>query len=135
MIIISSSGMLEGGRVLYHLERLLPDPRNTVILTGYQAEGTRGRALQNGAHGIKINGRYVSVRAEIVRDEEFSVHADRSDLLDWLADLDPVPQVVFVVHAEPEVAVRFAADVEREIGCLAVVPRHGEVVRLGAHHV
>ena len=132
MIIISSSGMLEGGRVLYHLERLLPDPRNTVILTGYQAEGTRGRALENGARTVKINGRYVPVKAQIVHDREFSVHGDRSDLLDWLGELVPKPEVVFVVHGEPKVAASFAEDIEATIGCAAVVPRYGEVVSLAA---
>lgn len=130
MIIISSSGMLEGGRVLYHLERLLPNPANTVILTGYQAVGTRGRALENGAHAVKINGHYVPVKAEIVRDSEFSVHGDRSDLLDWLRALTPKPEVVFVVHGEPKVAGAFALDIEEAVGCLAVVPSYGEVVSL-----
>lgn len=130
MIIISSSGMAEGGRVLYHLERLLPDPRNTVVITGYQAVGTRGRQLEDGAHTVKINGRYVPVRAEIVRDREFSVHGDRSDLLDWLKALDPAPKIVFVVHGEPQVAASFATDIEQELGYPAVVPHHGEVVRL-----
>lgn len=130
MIIISSSGMLEGGRVLYHLERLLPHPKNLVILTGFQAEGTRGRALENGAHAIKINGRYVPVRAQIRRDHEFSVHADRSDLLDWLKALDPKPEMVFVIHGEPGSAAAFAADIEETLGCPAVVPGQGEVISL-----
>lgn len=130
MIIVSSSGMAEGGRVLYHLQRRLPDPRNTVVLTGYQAVGTRGRQLQDGAHSVKINGYYVPVKAEIVRDEEFSVHADRSDLLDWLAALKPCPAVVFVIHGEAAASAAFAADVEKLLGCPAVVPELGEVIRL-----
>ena len=77
-IIISASGMASGGRVVHHLRHLLPDQRNTVVLTGYQAVGTRGRALADGAHEVKIMGRYVPVRAEVVSDEEFSVHADAS---------------------------------------------------------
>ena len=130
MIIISSSGMAEGGRVLYHLQRLLPDPRNTVVLTGYQAGGTRGRALEDGAHTVKINGRYVPVKAEIVRDHEFSVHGDASDLLDWLRALGREPETVFVTHGEPAAAATFARRIEDELGWVAVVPRFGEVVSL-----
>ncbi|GAA5164208.1 MBL fold metallo-hydrolase RNA specificity domain-containing protein [Ornithinimicrobium tianjinense] len=130
MIIVASSGMAEGGRVLHHLARLLPDERNTVILTGYQAAGTRGRALEEGAGSVKINGHYVKVRAEIVRDHEFSVHGDASDLVDWLTALDPVPDTVFVTHGEQDVAEHFAARVEDTLGCPAVVPRYGEVVSL-----
>ena len=130
MIIISSSGMAEGGRVLYHLQRLLPDPRNTVVLTGFQAEGTRGRALEEGARSVKINGRYVPVKAEIVRDHEFSVHGDASDLLDWLRALDREPEAVFVTHGEPAAAATFARRIEDELGWVAVVPKFGEVVNL-----
>lgn len=130
LIIVSSSGMLEGGRVLYHLRGLLPDPRNTVVLTGFQAVGTRGRQLEDGARNVKINGHYVPVKAEIVRDSEFSVHGDRSDLIDWLQALDPPPRTVFVVHSEPAVGASFTADIEAEVGCQAIVPRHGEVIRL-----
>lgn len=130
MIIISSSGMAEGGRVLYHLQRLLPDPRNTVVLTGFQAEGTRGRALEQGAHTVKINGRYVPVKAEIVRDHEFSVHGDASDLMDWLRELDREPETVYITHGEPAPAATFARRIEDELGWVAVVPRYGEVVSL-----
>ena len=130
MIIISSSGMAEGGRVLYHLMRLLPDPKNTVVLTGYQAEGTRGRDLEDGARNVKINGRYIRVKADIVRDHEFSVHGDASDLMDWLKDLDREPEEVFVVHGEPQVAQHFAARIEEELDWNAIVPKYGEVVSI-----
>ncbi len=130
MIIISSSGMAEGGRVLYHLQRLLPDQRNSVVLTGFQAEGTRGRELEEGARQVKINGRYVKVRAEIVRDREFSVHGDASDLMDWLKDLDKEAEEVFVTHGEPEVAKLFAERITDELGWVAVAPKYGEVISL-----
>ena len=129
-IIISSSGMATGGRVLHHLERMLPDPRNVVVLTGYQAVGTRGRALLDGATRLKMRGRYVGVKAEIVRDEEFSVHADGSELLDWIRDLDPAPGVVYCTHGEPEAAAALAASITAQTGIDAVVPSHGEVVRV-----
>lgn len=130
MIIIASSGMVEGGRVLHHLARLLPDDRNSVILTGYQALGTRGRALEEGARSVKMNGRHVKVRAEILRDHEFSVHGDASDLMDWLRALDTAPETVFVTHGEKDVAEHFAARIDDELDWNAVVPRYGEVVSL-----
>ena len=114
-IIVSASGMATGGRVVHHLRHMLPDARNTVILTGYQAVGTRGRQLVDGAREIKAHGRYVKVRAEIVQDEEFSVHADADELLAWLAEL-PDPETVYVVHGEPDAAEAFAARIRSELG-------------------
>ena len=132
MIIISSSGMAEGGRVLYHLARLLPDPRNTVVLSGYQAVGTRGRALQEGARHVKINGHYVAVKAEVLRDNEFSVHADASDLIDWLAALEEPPETVFLVHGEQAASEALGERIATELDLVTVVPRHGEVIDLMA---
>lgn len=129
-IIISSSGMLTGGRVLHHLEALLPGKENAVILTGYQGVGTRGRALAEGATELKMYGKYVPVAAEIYHDKEFSVHADASDIIDWLRDLDPRPQTVFCVHGEDDAAAALAGKIKTELGINAVVPRYGEVVTL-----
>lgn len=128
-IIIASSGMAEGGRVVHHLQRYLSDPRTTVVLTGYQAEGTRGRELEEGARSVKINGHYVQVKATIVRDHEFSVHGDASDLLDWVKELGH-PECIFVTHGDPAVAGTFAARITDELGIQAVVPKFGEVVSL-----
>ncbi|GEN79113.1 MBL fold metallo-hydrolase RNA specificity domain-containing protein [Actinotalea fermentans] len=130
-IIISASGMGTGGRVVHHLRHMLPDPRNTVVLTGYQAVGTRGRALADGAAEVKIHGRYVPVEAEIVRDEEFSVHADASEILDWLRALPERPEVVYVVHGEEAASRALAARIRAELGYTAVVPTLDERVRLG----
>lgn len=129
-IIISSSGMATGGRVLHHLEHLLPDSRNAVVLAGYQAEGTRGRALVNGAQHLKMHGRQIPVRAEILQDEEFSVHADRSELLDWLAALTPTPQRVFAVHGTAESAAELARAIRAELGLDVHVAGLGETVTL-----
>lgn len=129
-IIISSSGMATGGRVLHHLERMLPDSRNAVVLTGYQAVGTRGWRLKEGATQIKMRGRYVQVRAEILQDGEFSVHGDCSDVLDWLRELDPKPHTVYCVHGEPDSTAELASRITKEFGIQAVVPYHGEVVVL-----
>ena len=131
-IILSSSGMAEGGRVLHHLKRLLPHPRNAVVLTGYQAEGTRGRALEQGARQVKIHGQYVAVRAEVVRDHEFSVHADSSDLVDWLRELGTETRTVFLVHGEPRAQQALRQRIAEDLGWNVVVPRHGEVVSLVA---
>ncbi|SDB88248.1 metallo-beta-lactamase family protein [Raineyella antarctica] len=127
-IIISASGMATGGRVLHHLAHLLPDPRNTVILTGYQAAGTRGRVLEEGARELKLHGRYVPVRARVVRDAEFSVHADSTDLVDWLRDLDPAPETVFIVHGEPAASAALHDRISAELGLTCAVARQGEVV-------
>jgi metallo-beta-lactamase family protein len=129
-IFLSSSGMLTGGRVVHHLERMLPDARNAIVLAGYQAVGTRGAALLDGATQLKMHGRYVPVKAEIARDGEFSVHADASDLMDWLAELAPRPSLVFCTHGEPDSALALGERIERDLGVNAVVPRHGEVVVL-----
>ncbi len=127
-VIISSSGMATGGRVLHHLEQLLPEARNAVVLTGYQGVGTRGRRLVEGEAQIKIRGTYVPVKAEIYHDREFSVHADCSDLLDWLTDLSPAPSQVLCVHGEEDAANAFADRVRREVGLNVAVPALSEVV-------
>ena len=127
-IIVSASGMATGGRVVHHLRHLLPQPRNTVVLTGYQAVGTRGRDLLDGAHEVKIMGRYVRVRAEVVADDGFSVHADADELLEWLALMPSPPETVYLVHGEPEARESFAARIRESLDCTVVVPRLGERV-------
>jgi len=130
-IIISASGMATGGRVVHHLLYLLADSRHTVILTGYQAVGTRGRQLAEGATELKMFGRYVPVRAEVVIDHGFSVHADATELLTWLQALPAAPETVYIVHGEPGSARSLAARVRAETGWCAVVPELGERVRVG----
>jgi len=129
-IVVSASGMATGGRVVHHLAHQLPDSRNCVVLTGYQAIGTRGRQLQDGARQVKMHGHYVPVRAEVVDDPDFSVHADVDELLAWLAAAPSEPEVVYVVHGEPRSSDALAARIRDEFGWCAVVPRLGERVRL-----
>ena len=129
-VIISASGMATGGRILHHLANRLPDPRNTVILSGFQAAGSRGRRLQEGERTLKLLGRYVPVRAEVVNVEGFSVHADQSELLAWLRSAEAPPEIVYVVHGEPKSAESLRSAIERDLGLAAVVPRDGECVRL-----
>jgi metallo-beta-lactamase family protein len=129
-VIISASGMASGGRVLHHLAHRLDDPRNTVLLVGFQAAGTRGHSLLNGAKSIKMLGRYVAVRAEVVSIPAFSVHADGDELLAWLRGAPRPPQTVFVVHGEPAAAAALEAAIEAQLGWTAVTPRFLEAVRL-----
>lgn len=129
-IIVSASGMASGGRVVHHLKHLLPDPRHSVVLVGFQAAGTRGRSLADGAAQVKMHGRYVPVRAEVVQVDGFSVHADSDDLLAWLTSGPDEPDVVYVVHGEPDGSQTFAQRVRDELGWMAVVPENGEIVRL-----
>lgn len=129
-IIVSASGMGTGGRVVHHLAHQLPDERNSVVLTGYQAVGTRGRQLADGATHVKVHGRYVPVRAEVVTVSDFSVHADADEMLAWLASAPQPPRTVYVVHGEAPSSHRLATRIEDELGWCAVVPRLGERVRL-----
>jgi len=129
-IIISASGMASGGRVLHHLERCLPDRRNTVMLVGFQAAGTRGRALADGARQLKLLGRYVPVRAEVVDVPAFSAHADSDEILVWLHSGPQPPETLYVVHGEPDAADALAARAGRELGWISTVPAHLERVRL-----
>lgn len=129
-VIISASGMATGGRVLHHLAGMLPDPRNTIVLAGFQAVGTRGRALQDGASALKIHGIYVPVRAEVADLPFFSVHADADELVGWLALAPERPAACFVVHGEPDAAAGLRQRIERTLGWTVAIPRHGERVRL-----
>ena len=129
-IVISASGMGSGGRVVHHLRHQLPNPRNTVVLTGYQAEGTRGRRLLDGAREVKIHGRYVPVHAEIVSVEDFSVHSDADETLDWLRRAAAPPTTTYVVHGEQHAAAGLARRITDELGWTATVPTLGERVLL-----
>ncbi|HQR27227.1 MAG TPA: MBL fold metallo-hydrolase [Nocardioides sp.] len=129
-VVLSASGMATGGRVLHHLAGMLPDPRHAVLLSGYQAVGTRGRDLAEGARQVKIHGRYVAVRAEVVLDSEFSVHADAPEIIDWLRRLPRPPRTVYVVHGEPAASEALAARISEALGWSAVTPRFRERVRL-----
>jgi metallo-beta-lactamase family protein len=130
MIIISASGMATGGRVLHHLAARLGDERNAVILVGYQAEGTRGRRLLEGEPTIKLLGRYVGVRAQIVNVPAFSVHSDQGETLAWLRTAPRAPEVCYVVHGDPAAAQALHDAIRRELKWNAVVPHHLEQVRL-----
>jgi metallo-beta-lactamase family protein len=127
-VIISAAGMATGGRVVHHLAGLAPDPRNLILLVGYQVPGTRGRALLEGAATIKAHGRYVPVRAEVASLDEFSCHADRREILAWLGTAAHAPDVCFVVHGEPAALAALVGRISRELGWCAVAPRPHERV-------
>lgn len=128
-IIISASGMATGGRVLHHLTRLLPDRRNAVVLTGFQAEGTRGADLARGTRSIKIFGSYVPVRAEVEVIEGFSVHADADEILGWLGTATGEPDACFAVHGTADASEALAREIVDRLGWNAVVPQPEERVR------
>jgi metallo-beta-lactamase family protein len=125
-IIISASGMLTGGRVLHHLKRLITDEKNLIVMVGFQAAGTRGRAMLEGAQHIKMHGEMFPVRAQFIDVHGLSAHADRRELIRWLRSAERLPEVVFVVHGEPEAAMAMAALVEKELSIKTVVPRMGD---------
>jgi metallo-beta-lactamase family protein len=129
-ILISSSGMLTGGRILHHLKRLLPDARNTVALVGYQAAGTQGRFLQDHAPTIRIHGEEVTVHATIEDLTGFSGHADPGEILRWLSALPAPPKTIFLTHGEPEAAAALAATLQQKKGFVVRVPKLGEVAEL-----
>jgi metallo-beta-lactamase family protein len=114
-IIISSSGMATGGRILHHLAQRLPDPRATVLLVGFQAVGTRGRALEDGAREITIFGQQIPVRARVERIDALSAHADGDEILRWLRGFERPPRVTYLVHGEPEGATALAAAIRERL--------------------
>jgi len=118
--------MATGGRVLHHLRRFLPDERNTVLLVGYQAQGTRGRTLLDGARELKIHGQYVYVRARIVQLQELSAHADYSELIGWLDRSAVKPRRIFVTHGEPAAADAMRRRLREWSGVDVSVPEQGE---------
>lgn len=129
-IIIAGSGMATGGRVVHHLKQFLPDPRNSVALVGFQAAGTRGRSLLDGASSVKIHGQYVRVRAEICDLTGFSVHADASELYEWVAGAEREPRAVFLVHGEPDAADAMRRRIVKGLDWNAVVPDYHEQILL-----
>ena len=124
VLIVSASGMATGGRVLHHLRVRLPDPRTTVLLVGYQAVGTRGRLLQEGAKTLRMFGEEVRVRAHVETVHGLSAHADADGLLRWLRTAAGSPKRVCIVHGDPEPAKALAARVTGELGWPATVPAY-----------
>ncbi len=130
MIVVSASGMATGGRVLHHLRTVAPDHRNTIVFVGFQAAGTRGEAMVDGADRIKIFGDYVPVRAEVVNLTGLSAHADADELLAWLGGGALFPTRAFIVHGEPAAADALRLRLVDDLGWDASIPLQGETVEL-----
>jgi len=128
-IIISASGMATGGRVVHHLKNMLPDPKNTVILVGYQAAGSRGRSLEEGRSEIKMFGAWVPVKAHICKVESFSVHADADELVGWLKKANK-PEAAYVVHGEREGQEGLQARLTNELGWNTAIPKPAQVFKV-----
>jgi metallo-beta-lactamase family protein len=131
MVIVSASGMATGGRIIHHLANRIGDPRNAVLLVGFQAPGTRGDALRAGARQLKMFGHYHPVRAQ-VSSVALSAHADQDDLVHWVQTCSPPPEIVYVNHGEPEGSEALVDVLEHKLGLDAIAPRPGERVRLDA---
>ena len=129
-VIISASGMCEAGRIKFHLRANLPRPESTVLITGFQAAGTLGRKLVDGARHVRILGEEYPVRADIYTLGGLSAHADRAALLDWLGKFHSTPRRTFVVHGEAETATGFAATLHDTLGWAAEAPEPGQSVTL-----
>jgi len=129
-IIVSASGMAAGGRVLHHLALRLPDARNAVILAGFQAQGTRGRALQEGARMLNIFGQQVPVNAEIVEMGQLSAHAGKNELLRWLGGLPAPPKQTYLTHGEPQAAQAFQGAIQEKFKWKAAVARYLDTIDL-----
>jgi metallo-beta-lactamase family protein len=131
-IIISASGMATGGRVLHHLAQRAPDPRNAILLAGFQAEGTRGRSLEEGAKTLRIHGEDVPVAAEVINLRQFSAHAGKSELIRWLTGLPAPPRQSYMVHGEPAASAALKAAIESTFGWRVTLPQYLQTVDLGA---
>jgi metallo-beta-lactamase family protein len=130
-IIVSASGMVSGGRVLHHLAQRLPDARNAVVLAGFQAEGTRGRALQEGAKVLHLFGQAVPVNAEIITMGQLSAHAGKSELLRWLGGLQSAPKKTWLTHGEPAAAQALQSAIKEKFQWDVAVARYLDTVELG----
>jgi metallo-beta-lactamase family protein len=129
-VIIASSGMMTGGRIVHHLQQRLPDSINTIVLGGYQAVGTRGRQIEDGAKFIRIFGRDIAVRAAVEKVPGLSGHADRSDLVRWLAQLPRPPRKTFLTHGEPQAADALAEELRTTRGWEVATPELGAIAAL-----
>ena len=129
-IIIAGSGMVTGGRVLTYLQQLIDEPATTVLLVGYQAEGTRGRQLLEGAHEIKIFGKYYPVKATIKSIDSLSAHADQRELLNWMDAIKNAIEEVYLIHGEPTASDALRVKIQDTFRCRVSIPKLYEVVEL-----
>ncbi|MXO76144.1 MBL fold metallo-hydrolase [Altererythrobacter aerius] len=129
-IVISASGMATGGRVLHHLKAFAPDRKNSIVFSGFQAAGTRGRAMLEGAREIKIHGQWIPVAAEVADLPMLSAHADANELMRWLSGFQRPPKRVFIVHGEAQASEALRSRIDQELGWDAVIPRQAQMFEL-----
>ena len=131
-MVVASSGMLTGGRIMHHLKDFLPDPACTLLFIGYQGEGTLGRHLQDGGKTARIDGQEIDVRCRVRSISGFSAHADEHELEAWLGHFatDARPKTIYVVHGDPDAAEAFAGRVRSDLKMDAVVAKHRQTVSL-----
>ncbi len=129
-IIISASGMLTGGRILHHLKAVAPDPKNMILLVGFQSAGTRGEALLNGADHVKVHGMQIPVHAEIQSIETLSAHADADEIMEWLRKFPKPPKRTFITHGEPLASEALRKRIKEELGWTVCVPDYLETATL-----
>ncbi len=129
-IIIAGSGMVTGGRVLTYLQQLIDKASTTVLLVGYQAEGTRGRLLKEGTHEIKIYGKYYPVQASVLNINSLSAHADQSELIAWLSAIKTTPKAVYLIHGEPTAQNAFRVKIKDTFGWEAIIPDLYQTIKI-----
>ena len=129
-IIISASGMATGGRILFHLKAYAEDSRNTILYTGYQAGGTRGADMLNGAETIKTHGHMIPIHAEVAAIRSTSAHADYEEMLEWLRHFTKPPKKTFITHGEPEAALSLKHKIQTELGWSCIIPQYKQVEQL-----
>lgn len=129
-IVIAGSGMVTGGRVLTYLQQLIDEPSTTVLLVGYQAEGTRGRQLFDGAHEIKFSGKYYPVKATVKHIESLSAHADQKELLNWMSAIKNIPEKVYLIHGEPAALDAFRVKIKDTYNWNVSIPKLSDVESL-----
>lgn len=130
VIILSASGMASGGRVVHHLKAFAPKPNSTILFVGFQAAGTRGAAMLDGAENIKIHGEYVPVRADVELISNLSAHADYAEIIDWLGGFEAPPKKTFITHGEPVAADAMRLHIEEQLHWQVAVPDYLETVAL-----
>lgn len=129
-IVIAGSGMVSGGRVLTYLKQLIDKPTTTILMVGYQAEGTRGRQLLEGAHEIRLFGKYIPVKAEVHHMESLSAHADQQEILDWINNIRNIPEEVFLIHGEPNSLDALRVKLESTLDWKPKIPRLNQVIEI-----
>lgn len=129
-IVIAGSGMVTGGRVLTYLKQMIDHASTQILLVGYQAEGTRGRQLQEGVHELKLYGKYYPINAQVHQLQSLSAHADQGELLDWLSDLKNIPEKVFLIHGEASASDAFRVKLQTEKNWHIHIPELNETISL-----